>query len=205
MYLVMQETEAQPYKDCLIKRRAAERKKKPACVSKNKKKKLKKICQRGEDKKKWREILSEREGRAQHAWATPWDQVANISETLAEANQHPSPERVRDSFHTPRPNFISYLLLYFSPATCQWERKWMNERKKEVEKSGSGPAAEQWGWRWKWKWKKKKKKNRKKMKHKWTNSAGEATQRIHLRAGLYPVCVSMEMGLLSVRLCTNWQ
>lgn len=29
--------------------------------------------------------------------------------------------------------------------------------------------------------------------------------RVHLRAGLLPVCVSMERGLLSVPFCTNWK
>lgn len=55
---------------------------------------------------------------------------------------------------------------------------------------------------------KEKKKKRKKyvdknVKPKWTNSVGRVVQRTHLRAVSYPVCVSIETGLLAVCFSTG--
>lgn len=152
-----------------------------------------KKCQRElRTTKRWKEIVRERKekgaaciGRAMRSW-----KLANISATTAEENQHPSPEWACDSCYIQTQSYLSV-------------GDKVNQQRKEIEKSDSGPAAEQWGRKW------KKKRNRKLLTRKkninWPIPAGEAPKRIHLRAGLYPVCVLMEMGLLSAHSCTNWQ
>lgn len=83
-------------------------------------------------------------GRAPHAWAAPWDQLAHITATLAEAS-HPL-NGSATVFNTHRPNFSLYVPLHFSPATCQWETKWMNERQRLKKKShAQGQLQNSWG------------------------------------------------------------
>lgn len=93
----------------------------------------KKMCQREvRTKKGWKEILSERkERRTQHAWTAIWDQLTNISATLAGANQHLSPEWP-ETVVMYKDSILSFFL-NFSHAACQWERhrKWVNERRRQ--------------------------------------------------------------------------
>lgn len=74
-----------------------------------------------------------REWRAQHARATLWDQLPNISSTLTEANQHPSPDQpvtvvmYRDPIS---PYIFSWILALVLVGGRETESEWMKGREK---------------------------------------------------------------------------
>lgn len=63
-----------------------------------------------------------RQARAQHARAAVWDQLTNISVTLEEANQHPSPVTVmyRDPIS---PRIFSWILALLPVSGRETESK----------------------------------------------------------------------------------
>lgn len=93
------------------------------------------MCEGGsEDKKKVkRNPVRERRGKSTactgHAMRSTDKHLCN----LGRGKSASIPWMACDSCYVQRPNFTLYLLLNFSPATCQWERKrkWMNERKRQ--------------------------------------------------------------------------
>lgn len=133
MYLVTEETETYPYTVCLIKRK--KNKKTPIIKHVWVRKEIrKKMCQR--TKKRQKEILSGGGGerRAQRAL---WDQLTNISPTLAGANQHLSPEwpevvvMYRDPISSYR-GFFSWILAVLPVSGRDTESGWMKEDDGEV-------------------------------------------------------------------------
>lgn len=166
----------------------------------------KKCVKRGKNKKKGEKKFSQKEKREEHSmhgphyeisWQTslqPWQGQISI--------YHLNGLRqllcIKTQFYL---IFFSWILATQHVSGRDTESGWMKEDDSEV---GLGSAAERWEWKWK-KGRKRKMWTRKKMKPKWTNSAGGATQRIHLRVVSCPVCVSMETALLSVCFCTDWR
>lgn len=135
-----------------------------------------------------------------------WKRTACMGHTMRSADKHPCSTSRGKSLSIPwiacdrcygdpiSPYIFCWILTIQPVSGRDTESEWMKERDRQV-----GLVLQLNSWRESERIRERERRGQgRKLKPKGTNSAGRATQRIHLRVLSCPVCVSMETSLLSV-------